>query len=236
MDPIHIQRIDNILLFCDTFVAETRCNSSSICLFLRRYILLSYWPIPVAHLGSFYKGLALLGKSASLSAVFQQSSMAIFKSCHRPIVRPMRPMRAVRASKYDPLNRWLAVADMKTAPELYMRSPLADDQAMCEVYVSVIEVYSLSLCCNCCLTTSQGFRGTTYRLSVAAYHPLVEHTNDIHLDHFHGSPDDADAPLWVHRLPPHKLLRFPQPLDFVGKLVGGITDIPVRPFYVVSLQ
>jgi hypothetical protein len=70
---------------------------------------------------------------------------------------------------------------------------------------------------------------------LAAYHPRVEATNDIHLARFVGSPGDANAPLWVRRLPLGKLLRFAQPLEFVGKLVGGMTDIPVTPLMLVSI-
>ncbi|KAJ6593732.1 hypothetical protein B0H19DRAFT_1056211 [Mycena capillaripes] len=131
----------------------------------------------------------------------------------------MCPMRTVRARQYDALNRWVAVADMKTAPEMYMRTPPPDDQAMCELFMSLIEA----------------FDGTVYRLSLAAYHPHVEATNNIHLDRFVGSPDDDDTLLWVRRLPPQQLLRFAQPLDFVAKLVGGMSDIPVRPFSVEDI-
>ena len=50
----------------------------------------------------------------------------------------------------------------------------------------------------------------------------------MHLARYVGSPEDDDAPLWVRRLPPRQFLRFPQPLDFIGKLVGGMTDISVE--------
>ncbi len=79
--------------------------------------------------------------------------MAIVKPRRVPLSRqlptvPLPPMRAVRASKLDNLNRWLAVAELKGFPERFMRSPLPDDQAMVEVYVSSYPVCLLSLCCN----------------------------------------------------------------------------------------
>ncbi|KAJ7817005.1 hypothetical protein B0H13DRAFT_2380015 [Mycena leptocephala] len=126
---------------------------------------------------------------------------------------PARPIRAVRLAKYDLLNRFVGAADLKGAPELFMGSPLPDNLAMCEIYVSSLE----------------GFRGPTQRLSLAAYHPRVGETVDMHLARFNGTPDDAGAPLWVRRVPPGKLLRWSQPLEFVGKVVGGLTDIPVQP-------
>ncbi|KAJ7091610.1 hypothetical protein C8R44DRAFT_750513 [Mycena epipterygia] len=144
--------------------------------------------------------------------------MAIVKSRFRtalPTTVHVGPMHAVRAHKYDSLNCWLALANIKSAPQVYMHTPLPDDQAMYEVYVSVIE----------------GILGTTYRLSVAVYHPRVDHqaTNDMHLARFIGSRSDANVLLWVRRLPPHRLLGFVQPLAFVERLVGGKTDIPIRP-------
>jgi hypothetical protein len=53
---------------------------------------------------------------------------------------PARPIRAVRLAKYDLLNRFVGAADLKGAPELFMGSPLPDDLAMCEIYVSSLEV------------------------------------------------------------------------------------------------
>ncbi|KAF8156327.1 hypothetical protein K438DRAFT_1986911 [Mycena galopus ATCC 62051] len=140
--------------------------------------------------------------------------MAIVKSSRAPQPISVSPMRAVRLGQCDTLNRWLALADMKTAPELFIRTPLPDDQAMCEIYVSVIE-------------PSRWTPSPVYRLTLAAYHPFVAITNDMDLARYVGSPDHADAPLWVRRLPPQTLLRFPQPLEFVAKLVGGMTNIRV---------
>ncbi|KAF8144158.1 hypothetical protein K438DRAFT_1783119 [Mycena galopus ATCC 62051] len=140
--------------------------------------------------------------------------MAIVKSSRAPQPISVSPMRAVRLGQCDALNRWLALADMKTAPELFIRTPLPDDQAMCEIYVSVIE-------------PSRWTPSPVYRLTLAAYHPFVAITNDMDLARYVGSPDHADAPLWVRRLPPQTLLRFPQPLEFVAKLVGGMTNIRV---------
>ena len=68
----------------------------------------------------------------------------------------------------------------------------------------------------------------TYILILQAYHPCMKETNNMHLARYVGSPEDDDAPLWVRRLPPRRFLRFPQPLDFIGKLVGGMTDISVE--------
>ncbi|KAJ7715626.1 hypothetical protein B0H16DRAFT_1741783 [Mycena metata] len=134
--------------------------------------------------------------------------MAVAKST------PPRPMRAVRLRQCTPLDRWLASVEMKTSPELYMDSPLPDDHAMVELYMYVFE----------------GVLGVAYRLSLAVFHPSLGSTDDdIHLARFVGTPHDANAPLWVRRLPPRKLLRFAQPLEFVANLVGGMTDICVKP-------
>ena len=46
-------------------------------------------------------------------------------------------MRASRLRKYDPLDRWLASVTMKTAPGIFLQSPLPDDQAMCELFMSM---------------------------------------------------------------------------------------------------
>ncbi|KAJ7189693.1 hypothetical protein GGX14DRAFT_580499 [Mycena pura] len=124
-----------------------------------------------------------------------------------------RPLRLVRLARYGHLDRWIGTADLKAAPERFMGSPLPDDLAMCELYISVIK----------------GGDGPTYRLSLAAYHHLLGPTLDIHLARFVGTPHDADAPLWLRRVPTGKLLRWPQPLEFVGMVVGGLTDIPVEP-------
>ncbi|KAJ6593040.1 hypothetical protein B0H19DRAFT_1245845 [Mycena capillaripes] len=128
-------------------------------------------------------------------------------------VSPMRPMHI---HKFGALDRWLASAEMKTSPELFMRSPLPDGDAMCEIYIS----------------HHLGFNGQNYLLSLAVYHPRVaiDHAiPDIELARYVGYADDPGAPLWVRRLPPRKLLRFPQPLHFIGKVLGGMTDIPLGP-------
>lgn len=90
-----------------------------------------------------------------------------------------------------------------------------------------------SLCAGELSEWSQGGDGPTYRLSLAAYHHLLGPTVDIHLARFVGTPHDADAPLWLRRVPTGKLLRWPQPLEFVGMVVGGLTDIPVEPLVLV---
>ncbi|KAJ7085955.1 hypothetical protein C8R44DRAFT_737114 [Mycena epipterygia] len=123
----------------------------------------------------------------------------------RPTI--LRPMRASRVASYDALDRWLAVADID--PDLQIKTPLPDDKAMCEVFVSVIE----------------GFLGTIHRLSLAVYHPYAGETELMHIARFVGFPGDADAPLWTRRLPPGRLLCFSQPRAFVAMLVGGMTNI-----------
>jgi hypothetical protein len=80
-----------------------------------------------------------------------------------------------------------------------------------------------------------GILATVYLLSLAAYEPRAGQTDTIRLAHFAGSPGDADAPLWVRRLPPRKFVCFTQPRAFAARLVGGLTDIPVKPVLYVSL-
>ncbi|KAJ7038742.1 hypothetical protein C8F04DRAFT_1179420 [Mycena alexandri] len=143
--------------------------------------------------------------------------MTIVKSTRRRTPprapRPIRPMRAVRLRQYSPLDRWLAGVEMKTAPEVSLHSPLPDDQAMVDLFVSAFE----------------GMLGSTYRLTMWAFHPGVGTTDNIVLARFVGSPHGPNAPLWVRRLPPRKLLRFSQPVEFVAKLVGGMMDnVPVK--------
>lgn len=70
--------------------------------------------------------------------------MAIVQSSRAPQPISVRPMRGVRPGQYDALDHWLALADLKTAPELFLRTPLPDDQTMCEMYMSIIEVRFLS--------------------------------------------------------------------------------------------
>ncbi|KAF8158932.1 hypothetical protein K438DRAFT_1986108 [Mycena galopus ATCC 62051] len=136
------------------------------------------------------------------------------RSCTPPVtVSPMRPMHTYR---FDALDRWLAAAEMKTSPELFIRSPLPDGDAMCEIYVS----------------RYLGLHGQVYMLSLGVYHPRVaiDHaTPDIELARFVGSPDDPGAPIWVRRLPLRTLLRFPQPLHLMGRVLKGMTDIPLGP-------
>ncbi|KAJ7078217.1 hypothetical protein C8R44DRAFT_754963 [Mycena epipterygia] len=123
----------------------------------------------------------------------------------RPTI--LRPMRTSRVASYDALDRWLAVTDID--PDLQIKTPLPDDKAMCEVFVSVIE----------------GFLGTIHRLSLAVYHPYAGETELMHIARFVGFPGDADAPLWTRQLPPSRLLCFSQPRAFVAMLVGGMTNI-----------
>ncbi|KAJ7163195.1 hypothetical protein C8R46DRAFT_1221983 [Mycena filopes] len=128
-------------------------------------------------------------------------------------VARMRPMHTYR---FSPLDRWLASAAMKTGPERPMRSPLPDGDAMCEVYIS----------------HHLGLNGQNYMLSLGVYHPLVDidqATPDIELARFAGNAGDPGAPVWVRRLPARQLLRFPQPLHIVAKVLEGLSDIPVGP-------
>lgn len=75
-----------------------------------------------------------------------------------------------------------------------------------------------------------------YRLSLVAYDTDLGFTDMIQLGRFAGSPGDADAPLWTRRLMPGRNLRFSQPRAFVAKLIAGMTDIPVRHIFSVSLS
>ncbi|KAJ7315557.1 hypothetical protein DFH08DRAFT_971905 [Mycena albidolilacea] len=158
--------------------------------------------------------------------------MAIVQSSRAPQPISVRPMRGIRPGQYDALDHWLVLTDMKTAPELFLRTPLPDNQTMCEMYMSVSKyIFFLSFCLNTFLIKLQPTPwtpGPVHRLSVAAYHPRLGITNNVDLGCFVGSSGDANTPLWVHRLPPQILLRFRQPLEFVVKLVGGMTDIPVK--------
>ncbi|KAJ7189437.1 hypothetical protein GGX14DRAFT_408843 [Mycena pura] len=130
---------------------------------------------------------------------------------------------AAHQPNYDLLYRWIEAADLKGYPDLGMKTPLPANLAMCELFVSLLEVGS---------SRFQGHHEPTYHLLLAAYHPLVGQTVDMHIQRFDGFPDDADAPPWVSRVLPFKLLYWPQPLDFVGKVVGGMTNIPVTPISV----
>ena len=169
--------------------------------------------------------------------------MTIVKSTRRRTPprapRPIRPMRAVRLRQYSPLDRWLAGVEMKTAPEVYLHSPLPEDQAMVELFVFAFEVFSFFLSFSPLaqlLTSFQGMLGSTYRLTMWAFHPGVGTTDNIVLARFVGSPHGPNAPLWVRRLPQRKFLRFSQPLEFVAKLVGGMMDnVPVKSL-LVSLR
>ncbi|KAJ7440121.1 hypothetical protein B0H11DRAFT_1934009 [Mycena galericulata] len=133
-----------------------------------------------------------------------------------PFSRPakLRPMRTVRIVHLDPLNKWLAAADIDPSPDRwdYFPDNIPDnDEVICEVLVSVI----------------QGILGTGYSLNLQAY-DHGKFTPPIHLARYTGSLSDADAPLWARRLPPLKFVRLLQPRAFVAKLVAGMTDIPVQ--------
>lgn len=89
------------------------------------------------------------------------------------------------------------------------------------------------------MSHDQGLHGQNYLLSLGVYHPRVaiDHaTPDIELARFVGYADDPSAPLWVRRLPSRKLLRFPQPLHFIGRVLKGMTDIALGPILWVSMR
>ncbi|KAF8142582.1 hypothetical protein K438DRAFT_1994809 [Mycena galopus ATCC 62051] len=104
---------------------------------------------------------------------------------------------------------------MKTSPELFIRSPLPPGDAMCEIYIS----------------HHLGLNGRQYLLSLAVYHPgVADHsTPDVELARFVGHADDPGVSIWVRHLPLRTLLRFPQPLYYIGKVLEGMTDIPIGP-------
>ncbi|KAJ7441406.1 hypothetical protein B0H11DRAFT_1924834 [Mycena galericulata] len=149
-----------------------------------------------------------------------------------PFSRPtkLRPMRAVRLAHLDPLNKWLGAADIKPSPVCwdYFPDNIPDnDEVICEIIVGVYEVYFLSLHWSVRLIRVQGILGTAYTLNMEAYdHGTF--TGLIRLARYSGSARDADAPLWVRRLPLEKFARLLQPRAFVAKLVAGMTDIPVQ--------
>ncbi|KAJ7801395.1 hypothetical protein B0H14DRAFT_3489650 [Mycena olivaceomarginata] len=145
--------------------------------------------------------------------------MAVAKSSPRTLrfTRPkvMRPVRAVRLVNYDPWNRFVAAANIDPDPRSCLYAWVPEDQIMCEFFVTVIE----------------GMIAPVYLLSLAAYDPRAGETETIRLAHFTGFPGNADAPLWTRRLPLRKLLHFSQPRAFVARLVGGMTDISVKPTF-----
>ncbi|KAF8144796.1 hypothetical protein K438DRAFT_1782505 [Mycena galopus ATCC 62051] len=131
------------------------------------------------------------------------------RSCTPPVT--VSPMRAMHTYRFDPIDRWLASVEMNTSPGLFLRSPLPEGDAMCEVYIShhLVHIYSLSYT-GSWLIVSQGLTGRHYRLSLAVYHPRVADyaTPDIELARFVGHADDPGAPIWV---------------------LEGTTDIPIGP-------
>ncbi|KAJ7440082.1 hypothetical protein B0H11DRAFT_1934008 [Mycena galericulata] len=153
--------------------------------------------------------------------------MAVTQSIPRilPFSPPtvLRRMRATCLTRYDPLNRWIGAADMKTSLDLFLTAALPPDEVMCQLFVGVVEVESFGL------SKFQGILGTVYTLSLTAYDR--RHAGSIqliNLDRYSGSPGDVGAPLWVRRLPPQKFVRFSQPRAFVARLVAGNTEIHVE--------
>lgn len=167
--------------------------------------------------------------------------MAVAKSSPRTLrfTRPkvMRPVRAVRLVNYDPLNRFVAAANIDPDPRSCLYAQVPEDQIMCEFFVTVVEV-GFILFLRAGKHPDHEFQGMiapVYLLSLAAYDPRAGETETIRLARFTGFPGNADAPLWTRRLPPRKLLHFSQPRAFVARLVGGMTDISVKPTFSVSL-
>ncbi|KAJ7678457.1 hypothetical protein B0H14DRAFT_3177705 [Mycena olivaceomarginata] len=148
--------------------------------------------------------------------------MAVAKSSPRTLrfTRPkiMRPVRAVRLVNYDPLNQFVAAANIDPDPRSCLYAWVPKDQIMCELFVTVAE----------------GMVAPVYLLSLAAYDPRAGETETIRFARFTGFPGNADAPLWTRRLPPRKLLHFSQPWAFVARLVGGMTDISVKPMFSIG--
>lgn len=140
----------------------------------------------------------------------------------------LRPMRAVRLTRCDPLDRWLATVGLKSPPDQSLHDPLPSDEVLCALVMSPVEVCFLSLQYRINLISLQGILGPVYGLALVAYDPRTGRSPHMLLGHFAGSPGDPDAPLWVRRLPLRKLMWVSQPRAFVARLVGGMTDIPVK--------
>ncbi|KAJ7843594.1 hypothetical protein B0H13DRAFT_2364681 [Mycena leptocephala] len=142
--------------------------------------------------------------------------MAIISTtpCPYSRLRPtrVRPMRRVRLLKADPLDRWLATADVMLDPDMSLRSTLPEGEVMCAVHVTILE----------------GLYGAVYRLSMVVYDRHAGYSEPLGLGRHQGVPTDADVPLWTRRLPPGRFLRFSQPRVFVARLVAGLSDIPLQ--------
>ncbi|KAJ7205121.1 hypothetical protein B0H12DRAFT_1243496 [Mycena haematopus] len=142
--------------------------------------------------------------------------MAVTRSTPRALAkfsrpRVIRPVRAVRLTHCNALDRWLATTKLELDPMAIFK-PTPDDQIDCEIFVCVTE----------------GFLGAAYTLTFEAFDQNVGSSGLIHLARFTGSPGDPDAPLWTRRLPLGQVLDFQQSRAFVARLVGGMTEIPVR--------
>lgn len=172
---------------------------------------------------------------------FPVSPMAVStKSTRRtlPFARStlLRPIRAARLAHCDALDQWIGRADLSTASKVSLHGPLPAGQVMCRIFVVCLEVYFFYCNMMLCLTCLQRPLSPVYLLSMRAYEPRAGPTGTIRLARFTGFPGDADAPLWVRRLPPGKYLTFPQPRAFVANLVGGVSDIPVQSLIYVSFK
>ncbi|KAJ7843588.1 hypothetical protein B0H13DRAFT_2364675 [Mycena leptocephala] len=105
----------------------------------------------------------------------------------------VRPMRGVRLLKCDPMDRWLATADIMLDSDLSL--PLPEGEVMCALIMCILK---LSF-------------GTVYRLSMVVYDREAGCSVALNLGRYQGLHTDAEAPLWTRRLPPREFLRFSQP-------------------------
>ncbi|KAJ7843599.1 hypothetical protein B0H13DRAFT_1909316 [Mycena leptocephala] len=104
--------------------------------------------------------------------------MAIISTtpCTYSRLRPtrVRPMRRARLLKADPLDRWLATADVMLDPDMSLHSTLPEGEVMCELY---------------------GLHGTVYRLSMVVYDRHAGRTELLRLGRHQGLPADAASDL-----------------------------------------
>lgn len=56
-------------------------------------------------------------------------------------------MRRARLLKADPLDRWLATADVMLDPDMSLHSTLPEGEVMCELYVCILEVFFWGFLC-----------------------------------------------------------------------------------------
>ncbi|KAJ7868441.1 hypothetical protein B0H13DRAFT_1897152 [Mycena leptocephala] len=168
-----------------------------------------YHKLPRTSRGFVLDGAGLVSSSMGKALIALRSTPRVLKFS-RPKI--LRPMRAVRLTRCDPLDRWLATVGLKSPPDQSLHDPLPSDEVLCALVMSPVE----------------GILGPVYGLALVAYDPRTGRSPHMLLGRFAGSPGDPDAPLWVRRLPLRKLMWVSQPRAFVARLVGGMTDIPVK--------